>query len=196
MDLDKFKYYLIIDVEANCPEKDSVTLEDMEMIEIGAVMMCASTLQKIDEFSTFIRPVRFPQLSTFCTDLTSITQADVDNAPDYPEAITALDRWLEKFDNFLFCSWGNYDKQQFELESTFHNVHYPISAPHLNIKKQFSKSQRVRKRQGMAGALKLAHISIEGTHHRGIDDANNMVKLMPYVLGRKFIPSNQPAQPK
>ena len=196
MDLDKFKYYLIIDVEANCPEKDSVTLEDMEMIEIGAVMVCASTLQKIDEFSTFIRPVRFPQLSTFCTDLTSITQADVDNAPDYPEAITALDRWLEKFDNFLFCSWGNYDKQQFELESTFHNVPYPISAPHLNIKKQFSKSQRVRKRQGMAGALKLAHISIDGTHHRGIDDANNMVKLMPYVLGRKFIPSYQPAQTK
>lgn len=196
MDLEKFKYYLIIDVEANCSEKDSVTLEDMEMIEIGSVMVCANTLKKIDEFSTFIKPVRFPQLSAFCTDLTSITQDDVDNAPEYPEAITALVRWLEKFDNFLFCSWGNYDKQHFELESTFHNVPYPISAPHLNIKKQFAKSQRVRKRQGMAGALKLAHISIEGTHHRGIDDANNMVKLMPYVLGRKFIPSNQPAQPK
>lgn len=193
MDLNTFKYFLIIDVEANSPEKDSVTLEDMEMIEIGAVMVCANTLQKINEFSSFIRPVRFPQLSTFCTDLTSITQADVDNAPDYPEAITALIRWLKKFDNFLFCSWGNYDKQQFELESTFHNVPYPISAPHLNIKKQFSKSQRVRKRQGMAGALKLAHISIEGTHHRGIDDANNMVKLMPYVLGREFIPNYQPA---
>lgn len=193
MDLEKFKYYLIIDVEANCPEKDSVTLEDMEMIEIGAVMVCANTLKKIDEFSTFIKPVRFPQLSVFCTNLTSITQDDVDNATEYPEAITALVRWLEKFDNFLFCSWGNYDKQQFELESTFHNVPYPISAPHLNIKKQFSKSQRVRKRQGMAGALKLAHISIEGTHHRGIDDANNMVKLMPYVLGREFIPNYQPA---
>lgn len=193
MDLEKFKYYLIIDVEANCPEKDSVTLEDMEMIEIGAVMVCANTLKKIDEFSTFIKPVRFPQLSVFCTNLTSITQDDVDNATEYPEAITALVRWLEKFDNFLFCSWGNYDKQQFELESTFHNVPYPISAPHLNIKKQFSKSQRVRKRQGMAGALKLAHISIEGTHHRGIDDANNMVKLMPYVLGKEFIPNYQPA---
>ncbi|MEL7308102.1 MAG: 3'-5' exonuclease [Pseudomonadota bacterium] len=192
MDLEKFKYYLIIDVEANCPEKDSVTLKDMEMVEVGAVMVCAKTLQKIDEFSTFIKPVRSPQLSEFFSELTSITQADVDNAPEYPEAITALVRWLEKFDNFLFCSWGNYDKQQFELESTFHNVPYPISAPHLNIKKQFSKSQRVRKRQGMAGALKLAHISIDGKHHRGIDDANNIVKLMPYVLGREFIPNYQP----
>ncbi|TMO20468.1 exonuclease, partial [Pseudoalteromonas sp. S4741] len=34
----------------------------------------------------------------------------------------------------------------------FHNVPYPIPPPHLNIKKEFSKIQTVRKRQGMAGA--------------------------------------------
>ncbi|MFQ3202429.1 3'-5' exonuclease [uncultured Pseudoalteromonas sp.] len=195
MDLDKFKYYLIIDVEANCPEKDSVTLEDMEMVEIGAVMVCANTLEKVSEFNTLIKPVK-SKLTPFFTQLTTITENDLKDAPSYPEAFKAFTHWLDNFTDYLFCSWGNYDKQQFEQDSAVHNLPYPIPAPHLNIKKQFSKAQRVRKRQGMAGALKLAQIPIEGTHHRGIDDANNMVKLMPYVLGRKFIPSYQPAQAK
>ena len=42
-----------------------------------------------------------------------------------------------------------------------------------------------------AGALKLAQISLTGSHHRGIDDANNMIKLMPYVMGRVFIDSQK-----
>lgn len=193
MDLDNLTYYLIIDVEANCLAKDSLTIKDMEMIEIGAVMICAKTLEKVDQFNTLIKPIKYPELSPFCIELTSITQAEVDIAPTYPDAINAFSNWLDNFDNYLFCSWGAYDKNQFEQDCAFHNVPYPIPAPHLNIKKQFSKSQRVRKRQGMTGALKLAGISIEGTHHRGIDDANNMVKLMPYVLERAYIPSYKPS---
>ncbi|WP_189376293.1 hypothetical protein [Thalassotalea profundi] len=49
----------------------------------------------------------------------------------------------------------------------------------------------MRKRQGMAGALKLAKIPHTGSHHRGIDDANNMIKLIPYVMGRVFIDSQK-----
>jgi inhibitor of KinA sporulation pathway (predicted exonuclease) len=37
----------------------------------------------------------------------------------------------------------------------------------------------------MAEALKMAGITLEGTHHRGIDDTRNIVKLMPYILGVK-----------
>jgi inhibitor of KinA sporulation pathway (predicted exonuclease) len=39
----------------------------------------------------------------------------------------------------------------------------------------------------MKQALQLAKIELEGTHHRGIDDARNIAKLMPYILGRKKI---------
>jgi inhibitor of KinA sporulation pathway (predicted exonuclease) len=34
-------YYLIIDLEATCTNEDSFTEEDIEIIEIGAVMMNA-----------------------------------------------------------------------------------------------------------------------------------------------------------
>ena len=34
----------------------------------------------------------------------------------------------------------------------------------------------------MAHALKLVGLFLEGTHHRGIDDARNRVKLLPWIL--------------
>ncbi|TMO26232.1 hypothetical protein CWC30_03855 [Pseudoalteromonas sp. S4741] len=65
---------------------------------------------KLDEFNTFIQPQRHPKLTDLCTNLTSITQHDVDHAPYYPEAIGAFQKWLGNYDNYLFCSWGEYDK--------------------------------------------------------------------------------------
>jgi inhibitor of KinA sporulation pathway (predicted exonuclease) len=37
----------------------------------------------------------------------------------------------------------------------------------------------------MAQALRLAEIELQGTHHRGIDDARNIARLMPFILGIK-----------
>lgn len=157
----------------------------METIEVGAVMLDASTLVVVDEFMTFIKPVRNPRLTNFCTELTSITQADVDNAPTFPMAIAQFKEWLYRYESFLFCSWGDYDKEQLLQDSQFHGIAYPIGSNHLNIKQRFSVNQKLKKKYGMAGALNLAGLSLEGTHHRGIDDARNMAKLMPYILGRK-----------
>jgi 3'-5' exoribonuclease 1 len=33
--------------------------------------------------------------------------------------------------------------------------------------------------------LELTSLPLEGTHHRGIDDARNIAKLLPYILGQK-----------
>ena len=39
----------------------------------------------------------------------------------------------------------------------------------------------------MAKALQLVDLPLEGTHHRGIDDARNIAKLLPYMLEQKLI---------
>ncbi len=35
---------------------------------------------------------------------------------------------------------------------------------------------------GMAGALKQLEIPLEGTHHRGIDDAWNIAEILTWLL--------------
>lgn len=187
MDFSNYQYFLILDLEATCCEQRTIARQEMETIEIGAVIQEVESLDVVDEFTIFIKPVRHKTLTAFCTQLTSITQQDIDSAPSYPEAVKTFQEWLQQYENFIFCSWGDYDKHQLEQDSQLHKIGFPINATHVNIKKLFSSSQNLRKRYGMATALKLANLDLDGTHHRGIDDARNMARLMPYILGRKLL---------
>ena len=62
----------MIDLEATCCDQDAIPVGKTAIIEIGAVMADARSLQAFDEFGCFVRPVRNPQLTVFCTELTSI----------------------------------------------------------------------------------------------------------------------------
>ena len=185
MNLQHYNYYLVVDLEATCCDRRNIRKEEMEIIEIGAVMVHSESLSIVDEFQSFIKPIRHPILTEFCKSLTSISQAQVDGAPTYPEAIALLKNWLSGYSNGVFGSWGDFDRQQFQQDSNFHKVPFPIAYPHVNLKQLFSQKQGLRKSHGMAKALTLAGLPLEGTHHRGIDDARNIAKLLPYILERK-----------
>jgi 3'-5' exoribonuclease 1 len=185
MNINPFSFILVLDLEATCCDRETIKRHQTEIIEIGAVMVETENLTVIDEFQTFVKPVRFPVLTEFCESLTSITQAEVDQAAGYEEAIALLKQWLSNYPNSVFGSWGDYDRKQFTQDSQFHNVAFPIAFPHINLKQQFSEQQGLPKRYGMAKALQLAGIALEGTHHRGIDDARNIAKLLPWILGRQ-----------
>lgn len=46
----------------------------MEIIEFPTVLIDAASLEVIDEFRVYVRPVRNPTLTPFCTSLTGIEQ--------------------------------------------------------------------------------------------------------------------------
>jgi inhibitor of KinA sporulation pathway (predicted exonuclease) len=192
INLDQYDYYLVLDLEGTCCDQETIKRRETEIIEIGAVMVDAHSLMTVDEFQTFVKPIRHPVLTEFCQSLTSITQSQVDQAPGYVEAATQLKNWLSNYTNAVFGSWGDYDRNQFKQDSKFHQVPFPIAFPHVNLKKRFTKVQGLPKRFGMAEALQLAGIELAGVHHRGIDDARNIAKLLPYILGKKQLPLAQP----
>lgn len=183
MKSDAAQYFLVIDLEATCDEEKRIRDRHMEIIEIGSVLVDAETLAPVAEHQTFVKPVRHPVLTEFCTKLTTIRQADVENAPGFPEAIASLTRFIDGRD-VLFCSWGDYDRRQFEQDASSHKVSLPFGEKHLNVKKQFSTQLGEERRYGMAGALRRVGLQLQGTHHRGIDDARNIARLLPWALGR------------
>ncbi|AFZ35787.1 Exonuclease RNase T and DNA polymerase III [Stanieria cyanosphaera PCC 7437] len=187
VNLENYQYFLIVDLEATCCDRKTIPRHQMEIIEIGAVIIEAKELNIISEFQTFIKPIRHPILTNFCQQLTSITQKQIDSALNYSQAIAVFKEWLYAYSNFIFGSWGDYDRKQFEQDCQFHQVAYPIASKHINLKKLFSTNQELKSTYGMKQALQLAKIELEGTHHRGIDDARNIAKLMPYILARKKI---------
>ena len=172
--------YIVVDLEATCWE--NTRSPDMEIIEVGAVMLASSQGPVAGEFGEFVRPVVHPHLSDFCRDLTSIRQENVDGADFFPIVLRRLRTWIGS-GPFRLCSWGNYDLNQLRNDCRRHNLHLPptFERGHINLKKEFARVFRV-KSCGMARALEIAGLSLEGIHHRGCDDARNIARLGALVL--------------
>jgi inhibitor of KinA sporulation pathway (predicted exonuclease) len=181
--LPRASHWLVVDLEATC-DRRGFPRDQMETIEIGAVLVEAEYLQPVAEFQTFVRPVVRPWLTAFCTELTSITQDDVDGAPVFAEAMADWRRWLRRHAgrSFVFCSWGRYDRNQLRQDAARAGCDLPTGRHHVDLKTRFADVMGIR-RCGMARALSMCGLPLEGTHHRGIDDARNIAKILPYALG-------------
>lgn len=188
--------FLVIDLEATCDDKGAVPRHQMEIIEIGGVLVDPGTLEIRQEFQTFVRPVVHTQLTPFCTELTSITQSQVDDAPTFPEALELLRAFIGTDYRVRFCSWGNYDKHQFRNDARLHQVSLPFNDNrHINLKEKFSDALGTRRSFGLSRAIRRVGLSFDGTHHRGIDDARNIARLMPWIYRREPFPPAGP-EPK
>ncbi|MET0285708.1 MAG: 3'-5' exonuclease [Polyangiales bacterium] len=178
--------YLVIDLEATCDEQHRIPREETEIIEIGAVLV-DDAMKVVDSWQSFVRPVIHARLTPFCTQLTSIVQAQVDEAPRFVDAIAALRGFLAGRTP-LFCSWGDYDRAQLAREAARDGVTLPLGERHFNIKEAFNERAGGKKRRGVGQALQFAGLRFEGTPHRGIDDAHNIARLLPYALGLTSLP--------
>ena len=177
--------YIIFDLEASC--WDQWDQGQNETIEIGAVLINEEK-EIISEFEQFVKPIRFPILSDFCKALTSIRQEDVDTAPYFYEAIDQFKKWIDiDQDDYVLCSWGFYDRKQLESDSELHHLDKKWIEKHISLKHQYKDIKQLRRAIGMKNALKLEQMELQGTHHRGIDDARNISNIfLRYFKDWKF----------
>jgi 3'-5' exoribonuclease 1 len=167
--------YIVFDLEATCWEGADV--RQSEIIEIGAVKI-NDQRQIIAELGKFIKPLRQPVLSDFCKSLTSIRQEDVDHAPYFNIVAEEFKDWIGYgSEEYILCSWGFYDKKQFEADCQLFSMDTIWLRPHINLKQQHGSIRKLKRAIGMKNALQLEGMSLEGTHHRGIDDARNIAKI-------------------
>jgi inhibitor of KinA sporulation pathway (predicted exonuclease) len=170
--------FVVVDLEATCWERNPPAPH--EVIEIGSVCFQAGR-GVLGEFQTFVRPVLQPVLSPFCRQLTSILQSDVDAAPRFPAALAAFAAWADRFAPFVLAAWGAYDRKQLQEDCRLHGVAYPF-VNYVNLKQAFAGIEGCRP-CGMDGALRRVGLSLEGTHHRGIDDVRNIARLLEHLVG-------------
>ena len=84
----------------------------------------------------------------------------------------------------LFASFGDYDRQQFERNCAAFGIPYPFGPTHLNVKNLAAVAYGWSREVGMSEALQRAGLPLEGTHHRGGDDAWNIAGLLCQLLRR------------
>ncbi|KAJ2993248.1 3'-5' exoribonuclease 1 [Globomyces sp. JEL0801] len=68
-----FAYYLVLDFEGTCDENSRFDYAS-EIIEFPVILIDGQTLQIVDQFHRYVRPILQPTLTEFCISLTGITQ--------------------------------------------------------------------------------------------------------------------------
>ena len=173
---------LVIDLEATCADDGSITPEQMEVIELGAVWATPAG-EVIDTLQRFVRPTERPTLTPFCIELTHIEQASIDAAPSWPTVAAELAEFARLHAGQCWGSWGKYDARQIERETARHGLADPLAGlPHQNLKAAFAKRRKI-KQVGMATALQIVGLELEGEHHRALSDARNIARMLPWALG-------------
>jgi inhibitor of KinA sporulation pathway (predicted exonuclease) len=170
---------VVVDVEATCWKK-GVFSRNKETIEIGAVQLLLDRAQAgWPEFQTFVRPRRLPRLSSFCRELTGITQENVDAAPTFPEALRLFLEWSHPLERVVLATWSRYDMWQLNLDLEAHGLP-KLAIPFLDVKKLAARI--VGTKSFEATARELAPDAVGMPNHRAIADARRTARILNRLL--------------
>lgn len=175
----------VIDVEATCWNGPAPDGQEMDIIEIGLCVVDMHSRERVGRDRILVRPER-SRVSAFCTELTGLTQEEVDTGVDFRTACAALAE-RHAAGSRPWGSWGEYDRLQFERQCAALGVPYPFAPRHTNAKRVFAEANGLRPK-GMAEALRHAGLPLEGRHHSGADDAWNIAALVLRLIDKRAWP--------
>jgi len=108
-----FEYFLVLDFESTCQDPEQGPIDQQEIIEFPCLLVRADDLGLVEEFHEYIRPVAKPQLTTFCTELTGITQDMIQDRDIFRDVLPRFVSWYESHDlntsNATFVTCGHWD---------------------------------------------------------------------------------------
>ena len=160
----RLDHVLVIDIESTCwdggyPPKGQAN----DIIEIGLCPLELSTGRRLEKRSILVRPER-STVSPFCTQLTTLTQEQVDAGIRFKDACKLLED--EYFSQArLWASFGDYDRKQFDKQCRETGVRYPFGPSHLNVKTMFSAGRALPSEVGLPQAMALCGLKPDSYTH-------------------------------
>ena len=176
----KLDHILVIDVESTCWDGSPPPGESSEIIEIGICPLELSTGRRLGKRSLLVKPKQ-SRVSEFCTRLTTLTPGQLESGTTFTQACEILRREYQSRDR-VWASFGDYDRTMFQKQGEATGVPYPFGPRHLNVKTLFALSRGLPHEVGMGEALNLMGVPLEGTHHRGDDDAWNIAGILAELV--------------
>lgn len=178
----KLDQILVVDIEATCWSGPPPEGQESEVIEIGLCTLEVATGERLERRSVLVKPER-SKVSEFCTELTSLTQKQVDKGLSFADACLLLERDYHSRRR-VWASYGDYDRNLFQRQCESRGVAYPFSDGHLNVKSLFAIVHALPYEVGMLQALEMSNLELMGIHHRGDDDAWNIASILSRIILR------------
>ena len=159
------------------------------LVRLGRRETCAM----IDEFDSYVRPVFNPKLTEFSIQLTAISQADVDAAPQLDTVLPRYLAWLQghglvdasgaKIGHWMFCTWSDADIGG-QLAAECRHKHLALPSCFTNwvdLKTCYARHFPFEPRGGLRACVERLGIEWEGRAHNGLIDSRNTAKICLYM---------------
>uniref|UniRef100_A0A672LSL2 ERI1 exoribonuclease 2 n=1 Tax=Sinocyclocheilus grahami TaxID=75366 RepID=A0A672LSL2_SINGR len=187
----RFSFLIIIDFESTCWREKS------SCVEFPAVLLNVSNGEVESEFHSYVQPQEHPVLSAFCTELTGITQGQVESAPPLHICLSRFTRWLQSLQQergvvfetdstgpapsghpCAFVTWSDWDLGVCLLyECKRKQLSFPEALKSWIDLRVTYRLFYNRKPKGLRGALLDLGIQFTGREHSGLVDARNTALL-------------------
>lgn len=203
-------FICVLDFEANTEKaRDS----DLDIIEFPSILLkfnyTTLNYDEIGTFSSFVRPKINHILTTFCKDLTAITQLQINSADDFPTVMNRHYEWLRSIiigqgfvlTDVVILTCGEWDlKTALVNECTKYGI-LPkrVYTSYLNVKDLFMHIMKTTKNLGMPRMLAKLKLQLVGHHHSGFDDSKNIARIVQalcrkgLVIDKRFIKRVDPS---
>ncbi|KAJ3308229.1 3'-5' exoribonuclease 1 [Boothiomyces sp. JEL0838] len=173
-------FLFILDFEATCWESNDQMDNQREIIEFPIVVLNTKTLQVVDKFHEYVRPVVNPTLSEFCIRLTGITQETVDKADTFPNVFQRAKSFLSQYplSKSVFVTVGQWDINQLFEQAEREGIKVnPNFRKVLDLQIEFCKCFNEKKKRGLKRMLEYLGLEFIGRQHSGIDDCMNTARI-------------------
>lgn len=175
------EHLLVCDLEMTCDE--GVEAFPSETLDVGMVVLDARTLEEVDRFESLVRPVVTPVLTEFCTKLTGLTQAMVENEREYPEVAEDLRQFVSKYPSSRFVQWGSGDARQLEKDDARNDLEPTLcGVTPFNLKEAFAKFKGSKTQYGLLRVMQLLQLERYGQAHRAFSDAMDTAAVARHLF--------------
>lgn len=174
---------LIIDLEATCWDqmKRSDQLLITEIISVGVVEVCLKSRVILKKKEFLVRPKNNPILSSYCTELTGITQEQVDSAPDLRIVSKKIRQFFPGSENMIWSAYGD-DNNLVVSDFTAKKAVIPFKGSYYDIQELFMMKKGLEKRVNLEKAMEMVGLSFIGRKHNSLVDAENTARLLLEIL--------------
>lgn len=184
--------YIVIDLEWNQPMRTNAGSSEakhyekrkngkelpFEIIEIGAVKL-NEELKEIDRFNRLIKPTLYKKMNPIIAGITGIREDEFHKAGKFRTVIEDFIMWCGE--EYMFCTFGNQDLHELQMNMEYHGCEIPWSFPlkYIDVQRVFGIENHEPNEQRSLEMVSI-YMGIEQKkgYHRALSDAVYTAEIM------------------
>lgn len=148
--------------------------EYREIVQIGAIKINTKTLNELDAITIYVKPVKNPELSSYFTSLTGITQKTADSRGlSYRDALKEFANWS---DELPLYSWGA-DREVMQENAKLLEIPFPIGDTRFKDVREIFQKYGIPTDNYMSSTIPTAFGKKPlGYGHDALNDARSIIQ--------------------